>query len=48
MFIDKYLKLLKILHQHVFLEIRNDSDCVIDDDSTLVKIISSLKSSSNI
>jgi hypothetical protein len=47
MFIDTYLKLFKILH-HVFLEIRNDSDSVIDDDTTSVKIISPLKSTSNI
>jgi len=31
-----------------FVEIRNDSDCVIDDDTTSVKIISPLQSPSNI
>lgn len=38
----------KTLPNHVFLEISNDGDCVVDDDTTSVKIISPLKSNSNI
>lgn len=41
MFIDTYLKLFKTI---CFLETHNDGDCVVDDDTTSVKIISPLKS----